>query len=317
MLPDWSAGDAVPPSTRTQYMPLALHTSTQPWRSELDTEACARVGTNAPQSTASKASQAAQRRWKGWVDIAIESISGVNCGTRLRPVAPLPSRHPNPTHTLETVMLTLCGFAASNYYNLVKLALLEKGVAFDEELAWLGQTDPAASPLGKVPYLKTDGGALSESTVILEYIEDAYPDHPLMPTDAFQKAKVREVLRYLELHLELVARNLYGEAFFGGKVSDAAKEKTAEQLTKNVAAFAQLVTFSPFIAGDTFTLADCAAAVHLPLVGSATKIIYGRDCLADLPVGDYLKKLGERPTVQKVNAERKANTALMMKRAKG
>ena len=214
-------------------------------------------------------------------------------------------------------MLTLCGFAASNYYNKVKLALLEKGVAFDEELAWLGQTDRAASPLGKVPYLKTDAGSLSESTVLLEYIEDAYPARPLLPADAFQKGKVREIVRYLELHLELVARNLYGEAFFGGKVSDAAKEKTGEQLTKNVAAFAQLAKFSPFIAGDTFTLADCAAAVHLPLVSSATKIIYGRDFLAELPVGEYLKRLGERATVQKVNAERKANTALMMQRAKG
>lgn len=214
-------------------------------------------------------------------------------------------------------MLTLCGFAASNYYNKVKLALLEKGVAFEEELAWLGQTDKAASPLGKVPYLKTDAGPLSESTVILEYIEDAYPARPLMPADAFQKAKVREIVRYLELHLELVARNLYGEAFFGGKVSDAAKEKTAEQLAKNVAAFSQLVKFSPFIAGDTFTLADCAAAVHLPLVSSATKIIYGRDCLADLPVRDYLKQLGERPAVQTVNADRKTNTELMLMRAKG
>ncbi|MDP3349374.1 MAG: glutathione S-transferase [Hydrogenophaga sp.] len=214
-------------------------------------------------------------------------------------------------------MLTLCGFAASNYYNKVKLALLEKGVAFDEELAWVGQTDKAASPLGKVPYLKTDAGPLSESTVILEYIEDAYPASPLLPADAFQKAKVREIVRYLELHLELVARNLYGEAFFGGKVSDAAKEKTSEQLTKNVAAFSQLVKFSPFIAGDAFTLADCAAAVHLPLVSSATKIIYGRDCLADLPVRDYLKLLGERPAVQTVNADRKTNTELMLKRTKG
>ena len=49
-------------------------------------------------------------------------------------------------------MLTLCGFGASNYHNKVKLVLLEKGVAFEEELVWVGQTDPDASPLGKVPY---------------------------------------------------------------------------------------------------------------------------------------------------------------------
>jgi glutathione S-transferase len=213
-------------------------------------------------------------------------------------------------------MLKLCGFAASNYYNKVKLALLEKGIPFEEELAWVGQTDPAASPLGKVPYLKTDEGNLSESTVLLEYIEAKYPQHPLLPADPFAAAKVRELLRYTELHLELVARNLYPEAFFGGKVSDAAKEKTGQQLEKNIAAFAKLAKFAPFLAGDTFTLADCGGAVHLQLVASATKIIYGRDFMADLPVRDYLKLLGERPTVQKVNAERKVNTELMLAAAK-
>lgn len=213
-------------------------------------------------------------------------------------------------------MITLCGFAASNYYNKVKLALLEKELPFQEELAWVGETDKAASPLGKVPYLKTEDGHLCESTVILEYIEAKYPQHPLLPSDPFAAAKVRELVRFIELHLELVARNLYPEAFFGGKVSDAAKEKTGKQLEKNIAAFAQLARFAPYMAGDTFTLADCAAAVHLPLVSGATRIIYGRDYLADLPVRDYLKQIGERPTVQRVNADRKSNTEVMLQRTK-
>ena len=68
-------------------------------------------------------------------------------------------------------MLTLCGFSASNYYNKVKFALLEKGVPFQEEQAWVGETDPVASPLGKVPYIKTEKGSLCESGVIMEYIE--------------------------------------------------------------------------------------------------------------------------------------------------
>ena len=213
-------------------------------------------------------------------------------------------------------MLKLCGFAASNYYNKVKLALLEKGVPFEEQLAWLGETDPAASPLGKVPYAVSDEGPISESTVILEYVEERYPEKPLMPASPYEAAKVRELLRYLELHLELVARNLYPEAFFGGKVSDSTKEKIRPQLEKNIAAFGRLARFDPFIAGASFTLADCAAAVHLPLVASATKIVYGQDLLAELPVKDYLKRLAERPTLQRVNADRKANTELMMARVK-
>ena len=213
-------------------------------------------------------------------------------------------------------MLTLCGFSASNYYNKVKLALLEKGIPFDEELAWAGQTDTTASPLGKVPYLKTDEGTLCESTVILEYLEAKYPQHPLLPADPFAAAKARELLRFIELHLELVARNLYPEAFFGGKVSDAAKEKVGKQLEKTVAAFAKLASFSPYIGGTDFTLADVAAVVHLPLVSSASKIIYGKDVLAELPVRDYLKRLGERPALQKVNADRNSNTEAMLQRLK-
>ena len=214
-------------------------------------------------------------------------------------------------------MLTLVGFSASNYYNKVKLALLEKGVDFTEELAWIGETDPTASPLGKVPYLRTEHGALSESAVMSEYIDAAYPQVPLLPREPFAAAKVRELLVYLELHLELVARNLYAEAFFGGKVSDGVKQMTEKQLTKNLAGFAQLAHFdAAFIAGEQFTLADCSAICHLPVLAGATKAIYGRDMLAEhAPTArDYLKRMGQRPHVQTVNADRKLNTEQMMKR---
>jgi len=137
-------------------------------------------------------------------------------------------------------MLTLCGFAASNYYNKVKFALLEKGVPFTEELAWIGQTDLACSPMGKVPYIKTQNGPLCESAVIMEYIEQQYRQNPLLPTDPFAAAKVRELVTFLELHLELVARNLYPQAFFGGQISDRAREKTGVQLEKNGALGADL-----------------------------------------------------------------------------
>ncbi|GAB3099602.1 hypothetical protein GCM10027081_25450 [Cupriavidus yeoncheonensis] len=75
-------------------------------------------------------------------------------------------------------MLKLCGFAASNYYNKVKLALLEKNVPFEEVLAWIGETDLAATPAGKVPYMITESGSLCESEVINEYLEAAYPQTP-------------------------------------------------------------------------------------------------------------------------------------------
>ena len=213
-------------------------------------------------------------------------------------------------------MLKLYGFAVSNYHNKVKLALLEKGIAFDEVQVFPNRDDAtlADSPLGKVPYLQTPHGPLSESQVIVDYLEAIQPRPALIPSDPFAAAKVRELITYLELHLELVARNLYPQAFFGGTVSDTAKEKVGAQLQKNIAAFGQLAQFSPYVGGDTFTMADCAAIVHLPLVSAATKIIYGKDYLADLPVRDYLARMAERPHVQRVNADRKTNTAEMLAR---
>lgn len=213
------------------------------------------------------------------------------------------------------MMLKLCGFSASNYYNQIKLQLLEKQLAFDEEMVPTGSSDPALlerSPMGKVPFLDTGIGCISESMACAEYIEARFPQHALLPADPFAAAKVRELVIYVELHLELVARELYAEAFFGGKVSDAVKERARKLLTRGAAAFARLAIFKPFVAGDEFTLADCAAIVHLPVVVSASKIIYGEDLLAALPVKDYLKAMGERPTVAKVNAERKTDTMRMM-----
>ncbi|GGC90499.1 glutathione S-transferase family protein [Undibacterium terreum] len=215
-------------------------------------------------------------------------------------------------------MIKLCGFSTSNYYNKVKLALLEKGVEFEEHLVWTDRS-PALlekSPLGKVPYLETEQGVLIESQVIADYIESAYPEHPLMPADPIAAAKIRELITFMELHLELVARELYPLAFFGGTITEEVKNKAEKLLRRNTKAFAKFAKFSPYIGGSEFTMADCVALAHLPLVGMATKIVYGEDMLADLPVREYTKMLAERPTVQKVNADRKANQELMMSRGK-
>ncbi len=208
-------------------------------------------------------------------------------------------------------MLKLCGFAVSNYYNKVKLALMEKGIPFEEVLVWPDKSPAflANTPLGKIPYLETEQGPLAESQVIANYIEATHPDVPLLPADPYAAAKVQELITFLDVHLELVARELYAEAFFGGKVSDETKARVQKTLAKNIAGFAKLAKFAPYVAGDTFTLADCAAAFHLPLVARASKAIYGEDMLAGLPVADYLALLDQRATVQKCNADRKANLA--------
>jgi len=211
--------------------------------------------------------------------------------------------------------LKLCGFAVSNYYNKLKFQLLEKSVPFEEELVWVGNSHPkliARSPMGKVPFLDTPQGCISESMACAEYIEATYPEHALLPPDPMKAAKVRELIVYLELHIELVVRQLYPLAFFGGQLSDETKEKVRKQLTKNIAAFSQLAKFSPYVAGDTFSLADCAAAFHLPLAVTACKLVLGEDLLADLPVKAYSQQFADNPHMKKILADRKTNNELMV-----
>ncbi len=212
--------------------------------------------------------------------------------------------------------LKLCGFSLSNYYCKLKLQLLEKGVPFEEELVWVGNTHPklmGRSPMGKVPFIETEQGALSESFAIAEYIEQRWPEPPMLPRDPFAAAKVRELILYLELHIELVARELYAEAFFGGQTSDETKKRVRRLLPKGVAGFAQLASFSPYVAGDTVGLADFAAAIHLPLAASACRKVLGEDLVAPgLPqLEAYMTRMLARPSMQKVNADRKQNAAEM------
>lgn len=219
-----------------------------------------------------------------------------------------------------TTPITLCGFSVSNYYNKVKLSLLEKNIPFAEAVVFTSQKEEmlAESPMGKVPFLRTPRGVLSESQVLTEFIEDSWPEPPLYPRDAFERAKCRELIEHLELHIELPARRLYAEAFFGGSVSEETKKEVASLLEKGLKSLARLARFAPFIGGDSFTHADCAAWVHLPLVSQATRKIYQRDFIDEfLPQAKaYIKLIGERPHAQKVNEDRKAGMEAFMSKPK-
>jgi len=210
-------------------------------------------------------------------------------------------------------MLALCGFAVSNYYNKLKLLLLEKGVPFDERLVypWQRELFHGTSPMGKIPFVETEHGGLSESQVILEYLEERYPEHPLYPSDLFQRAQCRELIQHLELNCEWVARRMYKESFFGGSVSDETKQEARERLAVGLGAVAKLASFSPYILGNDFTAADCVAYVHFMMIRLTTEKIYGESLLdkhfPNLPA--YLQLMDVRPSIQTMLAGREAALA--------
>ncbi len=207
-------------------------------------------------------------------------------------------------------MITLYGIAISNYYNKVKFALLEKNIAFTEEALPPGQTDAVLkrSPLGKIPFIKTPDGYLSESQAILEYLEETFPEKLLYPGDAFERAKCRELIQHIELNVELIARRIYAEAVFGGKVSQETKDEVLTKLEAGLKGLTRLMILSPYAMGAYFTAADIVAWPHLQLVSYATQQIYDRDLVAEhIPgIQAYMQLIESRPHAQRVGQDRTA-----------
>ncbi len=206
-------------------------------------------------------------------------------------------------------MLKLYGFPSSNYVNMVHLALLEKGVPFEFVLTHPNQSPEflAKSPRGKVPFMETPNGYLNESSALLDYIEEAAEGVPLLPKDPGEKARVRALMKELELYIELPARSCYQEALFGAKVPDALKLKARDELIAGFATLKRHGKFSPYLAGDTFTLADIVFLYSVELGVSVAQKLFELDLLDGFPEArDLLQRLSDRPHVQTIAALRAA-----------
>ena len=205
-------------------------------------------------------------------------------------------------------MLKLHGFPISNYYNVVKHALLVKGIAFEEVFTPPSQ-EPAMleqSPMGKIPFLETQHGILTEASVILEYLEETYPEIPLYPTNAFERAKVKQVIKTIELYIESPAHDLIG-FLFGREVTDHTKECSTTMLNRGIPALNRLVTISTYMCGDALTAADIFAIHAFKLANNATNVTYGRDIVAEVPrLKELIALLEKRDDTQKVLNDNRA-----------
>ncbi len=164
----------------------------------------------------------------------------------------------------------------------VRIFLAEKGISVPTEQVDIGKAQNRApeflakNPLGGVPILELDDGAiLSESVAICAYFEGLHPQPPLLGIDARDKAFVEMWQRRMELGLMMNTtasfRNTH--AFFKGRIPQVpeygavCKEAAAKQLTWLDGELAN----RRFIAGDRYTIADITALVGIDF-GKVTDI---------------------------------------------
>jgi glutathione S-transferase len=206
-------------------------------------------------------------------------------------------------------MLKLYGFDVSNYYNMIKLAMALKGIDYEAVMTYPNQTPEylAISPTGKVPALQTDQGVLVETNVILEYLDEISPQAPLYPTEPFAKAKVKELVKLIELYIELPARRCHTEAFWGVPVDEITKKEVKRALFNGAQALARAADFSPYVAGDTLTAADIMLLYSMDLAAPVAKKLFDVDLYEHAPGSkELMSRLKEMPEVQQIEKDKRA-----------
>jgi glutathione S-transferase len=216
-------------------------------------------------------------------------------------------------------MLKLHGMPVSNFYCIVKQALLEKGLSFEEVQAMPNQ-EPAyleKSPIGKIPVLETAAGCITETNVILDYLEDVYPQPNLFPTDPFERAKVRQMIKMSEMYLEFPAHKQVN-ALFGATISDEQRTVTQAAMKQGLAAFQRLAKFSPWICGSTFTAADIFVFHALSVVIGIGGKLYDWDVMSETPgLKAWYDQVGQRPITKKLVSESQVALQEIMKQMAG
>ncbi|WP_293904255.1 glutathione S-transferase family protein [Phenylobacterium sp.] len=107
-------------------------------------------------------------------------------------------------------MITLYDHPLSPYAQKVKIALREKGLAYETAMpGGLGAGGAAgefveASPRAEVPALVDGDVRVFDSTIILEYLDDAYPDPAMRPANAADRARVRMLEEVMDTHFEAI-----------------------------------------------------------------------------------------------------------------
>ena len=181
-------------------------------------------------------------------------------------------------------MLRLYDAARCPYCARVRIVLAEKGVPVETvaiDLADRPEWIYEKNPLGKVPVLEGDGLCLPESAVIMEYLEECFPEPALLPADPAARATAR---------LRIFRFDRFSDPYYALRRGD---EHAREELELRLGELDAAVQRDGYLTGDAYGLADVA---YLPWIVRAQRNLRV-DLAAQPALRDWLERLSERPAV--------------------
>lgn len=197
----------------------------------------------------------------------------------------------------------------SSFSRKVRIALAEKKLEFtlEVEQVWERRREfLAMNPAGQVPVLvEEDGTAIADSDAICEYLDETYPEPPLIGETPLQRAEVRRLAAWFDTKFQReVSANLVGEKVLkkflnlGEPDSNTIRAGLAN-VHYHLDYIGYLMERRDWLAGDRFSLADIAAAAHLSAV----------DYLGDVPwkehppAKDWYARVKSRPSFRPLLAD--------------
>ena len=209
---------------------------------------------------------------------------------------------------IEKLMATLYHVPLSPFCRKVRLSLAEKKIDCEliEERYWeQGPDFLRRNPAGKVPVLKIDGMVMSESAAICEYLEEAYPETPLMPKDPVGRFEVRRLVGWFDdkFHHEVTSKLVYervNKKVMKQGYPDSKNVKAGSKMIKyHLDYLTWLLDQRRWLAGDVMTLADFAAAAHLSSLDYISDVDWNRSEI----VKDWYAKIKSRPAFRNILAD--------------
>ncbi len=196
----------------------------------------------------------------------------------------------------------------SPFCRKVRLSLAEKKIECElvEERYWEKDADfLRRNPAAKVPVIKIDGRTMSESAAICEYLEEVYPDVPLMPSDPDGRYEVRRLVGWFDdkFHNEVTSKLVYervNKKVMGQGYPDSRNVKEGAKAVKfHLDYMAWLLDQRRWLAGNNMTLADFAAAAHLSSLDYISDVDWNRS----ETVKDWYAKIKSRPAFRSILAD--------------
>jgi len=201
--------------------------------------------------------------------------------------------------------MKLYDFAMAPNPKKVRVYLAEKGISLPLEPVNIAAGESRTpeflkkNPLGGVPVLELDDGSdLTESLVIIEYLEELHPTPPMIGTSPLERARVRELERIAELGILQRVGTIFQNTspFFAGRVKQSADaaETARNQLNTALKVLDARIGNHPFLAGDRPTIADCTLLAALEFAEFG-QVALDPSCTN---VARWLRDFKQRPSAQ-------------------